>query len=91
VREALEFTGSLQRVLGDPPAAPSPLLRGRSMSWRFHALDVIFDDLRAASKPYGCSVNDAFLAALMAAFRLYHAEQGCPVEAIPTSIPVSIR
>jgi WS/DGAT/MGAT family acyltransferase len=91
VREALEFTASLQRVMGDPPATPSPLLRERSMSWRFHALDVLFDDLRAASKPHGCSLNDAFLAALTGAFRLYHAEHGCPVGAIPMSIPVSIR
>jgi hypothetical protein len=61
------------------------------MSWRFIALDVMFKDLRAASKAHGCSVNDAFLAALMGAFRLYHAEHGQPVEAIPMSIPVSIR
>jgi WS/DGAT/MGAT family acyltransferase len=91
VREAREFTGSLGRVMGDPPAAPSPLLRQRSMSWRFCALDVMFADLRAASKPHGCSINDAFLAALLGAMRLYHAEHDCPVEAIPMSIPVSIR
>jgi WS/DGAT/MGAT family acyltransferase len=91
VRDALEFAASLQRVMGDPPTAPSPLLRKRSMSWRFHALDVLFADLRAASKPHGCSLNDAFLAALMAAFRLYHSEHGSPIEAIPMSIPVSIR
>jgi WS/DGAT/MGAT family acyltransferase len=91
VKEALEFAGSLQRVVGDPPAAPSPLLRERSMSWRFHALDLKFADLRAASKPHGYSLNDAFLAALLGAFRRYHDEHGCPVEAIPMSIPVSIR
>jgi hypothetical protein len=78
-------------VIGDPPAARSPLLRARSMSWRFHALDLKFADLRAASKPHGCSVNDAFLAALLGAFRLYHAEHRCPVETIPMSIPVSVR
>jgi WS/DGAT/MGAT family acyltransferase len=91
VRDAVEFTASLQRVMGGPPATPSPLLRERSMSWRFHALDVMFADLRAVSKPHGCSVNDAFLAALMGAFRLYHVEHACPVEAIPMSIPISIR
>jgi WS/DGAT/MGAT family acyltransferase len=91
VRDARQFTASLQRVLGDPPAAPSPLLRNRSMSWRFHALDVLFEDLRAASKPHGCSVNDAFLAALLGAFRRYHAAHDCPVQEIPISIPVSIR
>jgi WS/DGAT/MGAT family acyltransferase len=91
VRDALEFAASLRRVMGDPPAEPSPLLRERSMSWRFHALDVMFADLRGASKAHGCSLNDAYLAALLGAFRLYHAAYGCPVEAIPMSIPVSIR
>jgi diacylglycerol O-acyltransferase / wax synthase len=91
LRDAVEFAASLQRVLGDPPAAPSPLLRRRSMSWRFHALDVMYMDMRAASKPHGCSLNDAFVAALLGAFRLYHEQQGCPVEAIPMAIPISVR
>src|SRR5581483_654393 len=39
-QEALEFARSLRRVMGDPPGAQSPLLRPRSMSWRFHALDL---------------------------------------------------
>jgi diacylglycerol O-acyltransferase len=91
LRDAAEFAASLQRVIGDPPAPPSPLLRERSMSWRFHALDVMLADLRGASKPNGCSLNDAFLAALMGAFRLYHVEHGCPVEAIPMAIPISVR
>jgi WS/DGAT/MGAT family acyltransferase len=91
VRDAAEFAASLQRVLGDPPAQPSPLLRDRSMSWRFHALDVRFDDIRGASKPHDCSLNDAFLAALLGAFRLYHEKHGCPIEAIPMAVPISVR
>ena len=91
LRDALEFAASVQRVQGDPPAPPSPLLRDRSMSWRFHALDVRFEDLRGASKPNGCSLNDAFIAALLGAFRLYHEEHRCPVEAIPMAIPISVR
>lgn len=91
LHNAAEFAASLQRVLGDPPAQPSPLLRERSMSWRFHALDVLFADLRGVSKPNGCSVNDAFLASLLGAFRLYHEERGCPIEAIPMAVPVSVR
>jgi hypothetical protein len=61
------------------------------MSWRFHALDVMFGDLSAAAKTHGCSLNDAFLAALLGAYRLYHDEHGCPVEAIPMAIPISVR
>jgi hypothetical protein len=51
----------------------------------------MFDDLRGASKPHGCSLNDAFLAAVLGAFRVYHVEHGCPVEAIPMAVPISVR
>jgi hypothetical protein len=38
---------------------------------------VSLDDLRAAAKTGGGSVNDAFLAALLAAFRLFGPLPGC--------------
>ena len=91
VRGALRFGGSLRRVLGDDGASGSPLLRGRSMSFRFSAFDVVFADLRAASKAAGGSLNDAFLAALLGAFRRYHDELGAPVERMPIAVPISVR
>lgn len=91
VRDAVGFASSLRRVLADPPASPSPLLSGRSLSWRFIALDVQFADLRAAAKAGGGTINDAFLAALLGAFRRYHAELDCPIDAMPVAIPISVR
>jgi hypothetical protein len=61
------------------------------MSWRYLALDVEFADLRAASKSAGATLNDAYLAALLAALRLYHEQLGTPVEAVPIAIPISVR
>ncbi len=91
MREAVRFGASLGRVLADPDAEGSPLLRGRSLSWRFLALDVAFADLRGAAKGAGGSLNDAFLAALLGAFRLYHHELGRPIEKMPIAIPISVR
>jgi diacylglycerol O-acyltransferase len=91
VRGAVRFGSSLRRVLGDDGATGSPLLRGRSMSWRFSVFDVAFADLRAASKTAGGTLNDAFLAALLGAFRRYHAELGAPIERMPIAVPVSVR
>ena len=59
-RQTAEFASSLGRVLAEPASKPSELLRGRSLTWRFLALDVAFSDLRAASKIAGASINDAF-------------------------------
>jgi hypothetical protein len=61
------------------------------MSWRFIALDVAFKDLRGASKQVGATLNDAFLASLLGAFRLYHEKFGQPIEKMPMAIPISIR
>ncbi|MDJ0869383.1 MAG: wax ester/triacylglycerol synthase family O-acyltransferase [Myxococcota bacterium] len=90
-RDTWRFGSSLARVLADPDAQGSPLLAGRSLSWRFMALDVGFPDLRAASKTVGASLNDAFLAALLGAFRLYHEKLGHSIEKMPIAIPISVR
>jgi len=90
-REAWSYARSLRRVLADPDAPRSPLLTGRSMSWRYLALDVLFADLRAASKTAGVTLNDAYLAALLAALRHYHEQLGVPIAAAPIAIPISVR
>ena len=85
------FAGSAGRVLGAPPASPSPLLRGRSLVTRTHVLEVPLADLRAAAKAVGGSVNDAYLAALCGGLGRYHETLGVPVDALPLTIPVSLR
>ncbi len=87
----LNYAGSLRRVLANPAGGPSPLLRNRSLSWRFAAMDVGFADLRAAGKAAGGSLNDAFIAALLGGFRRYHAELDCPIETMPVAMPISVR
>jgi diacylglycerol O-acyltransferase len=91
VSGALGYGSSLRRVLADPPAEGSPLLRGRGLSRRFLAFDVAFAELRAAAKSVGASLNDAFLAGLLGGFRHYHEELGVPIETMPIAIPVSVR
>ncbi len=87
----LGFVSSLGRVTAEPAAKSSPLLRRRSLSWHFLALDVAFADLRAAAKAADASVNDAFVAALLGAFRLYHEALGHPITEMPMAIPISVR
>jgi hypothetical protein len=89
--DALRFTRSLERVLTPPPCDPSPLLRGRSMAWRFGTLEVELDELKAAGKAGGGSVNDAYLAALLGGFRRYHEHFGVQLDELPIAIPISLR
>jgi len=90
--DTLRFGRSLRRVLTPPPAERSPLLRGGGgFGYRFILHDVPLSDLKAAGKAAGGSVNDAFLAGLLGAFRRYHEHKGIPVDLMPIGIPVSLR
>ncbi len=91
VTEALGFADSARRMLGPPPASPSPLLRRRSLVTRTFVLELPLTDLRAAAKAVGASVNDAYLAALCGGLGRYHEVLGVPVDAVPLAIPVSLR
>lgn len=85
------FGRSLARVLAPPPAKPSPLLSGRSLSWRFGTLEVPLDELKRAAKAADGSLNDAFIAALLGGFRRYHERQGADVVPLPIAMPISLR
>ncbi len=90
--EAVRFSASLRRMLPPPPAAPSPLFRGRTgRNWRFATLECRFKDLRAAAKQASGSVNDAYIAALLGGLRRYHERHGTSVESLPMAMPVSLR
>lgn len=87
---AIDYAVSGARVIG-PVAEPSPLLRRRSLSSRSEAIDIEFGDLHRAAKTAGGSINDAYLAGLCGALRLYHDEMGIPVDTLPMAVPVNLR
>ena len=91
VHDTIEFADSARRVLGPPPVPPSPLLRRRSLVSRTFVLEVPLADLRAAAKVVGGSVNDAYLAALSGGLGRYHQALGVPIDALPLTLPVSLR
>jgi diacylglycerol O-acyltransferase / wax synthase len=86
----VDYARSGARVMG-PVSEPSPLLRRRSLSSRSEAIDIKFGDLHKAAKAAGGSINDAYLAGLCGALRLYHEAKGMPVETVPMAVPVNLR
>ncbi len=91
VASTVGFADSARRMLGPLPAPPSPLLRGRSRVSRTIVLEVPLAELRAGAKAVGASVNDAYLAAVSGGLGRYHEALGVPVEALPLTLPVSLR
>jgi diacylglycerol O-acyltransferase / wax synthase len=88
--DVVEYAMSGARVVG-PVAEPSPVLRRRSRSSRTEAIDIEFGDLHKAAKAAGGSINDAYLAGLCGALRLYHEAKGVPIDALPMAVPVNLR
>jgi WS/DGAT/MGAT family acyltransferase len=91
LQTALHYGRSVYKVSGLAGPPGSAVLQRRSLSWRFFAADIDFAELKAAAKAAGASVNDAYLAGLIAAFRLYHERLGHPIDAMPVAIPISTR
>jgi len=90
VFDAVDYARSGRRVMGRA-AEPSPLLRRRSLSSRSEAIEMKLSDLRSAAHAAGGSINDAYLAGLCGALRLYHEALGVPVNSLPMAVPVSLR
>lgn len=90
VSGVVDYAMSGARVMG-PAAHPSPLLRRRSLSSRTEAIDIPFSDLHRAAKAAGGSINDAYLAGLCGALRLYHEAKGISIDTLPMAVPVNLR
>jgi diacylglycerol O-acyltransferase / wax synthase len=88
--DVVDYARSGARVMG-AVAEPSPVLRRRSLSSRSEAIDIEFGVLHKAAKAAGGSINDAYLAGLCGALRLYHAAKGVPIDSLPMAVPVNLR
>lgn len=91
VEDAIHYVESLRRVLGHTPAPGSPLLATRSASWHLETHEVPLADLKAAAQAADASLNDAYIAALLGAFRRYHEHFGVDIDAMPVAFPISLR
>ena len=90
-KSLVDYLGSVKRMITPPSVPRSPLLDGTGLGNRLLMLDIPFDDLRRGAKAAGGSVNDAFVAAMLGALRLYHERHGEVPVSIPIGMPVSLR
>jgi WS/DGAT/MGAT family acyltransferase len=89
--EGIALAASARRLLSPPDAAPSPLLCERSRRREYVALEVPLDAMHAAAAAAGCTVNDAYLTAVLGGFRRYYAQLGAAPSDVPLALPISIR
>jgi WS/DGAT/MGAT family acyltransferase len=77
--------------LSDADHAHSPLWTARSLQRRLETVRFPLDDVRAAAKRLGGTVNTAFLTAAAGAAGAYHRELGEPVDHLRASMAISTR
>jgi WS/DGAT/MGAT family acyltransferase len=90
-RTAFETTRSVARMLAPVTSPLSPVMRGRSLMWRYDAFDVDLARLRDAAHAAGGTINDAYVTAVTGGLRRYHERHGAPVEHLRITMPVSLR
>lgn len=83
--------GSVGRLLAPTPTPLSPIMTGRSMSFRFQTLTFPLADLKAAARAADGTLNDAFVVAVAGGLRRYHQRHGADVDALRMTMPINIR
>jgi WS/DGAT/MGAT family acyltransferase len=82
---------SLIRQLGVVDGHRSPLWSRRSLDRQLETFEVPLEDVKAAAKRLGGSVNDLFVAAAAGGAGRYHRTYGVEVDELRMSMPVSTR
>lgn len=86
-----ELALSLARTARAAALPGSPLLAPRSGETRVAAVQLGLDDMRAAGKNHGGTVNDVFVAGLLGGLARYHHRLGASFPALKLGIPISTR
>ena len=91
VRGIAATSTSVARIVSPVMHAASPVLTHRTAVRRLATFDVPLSGLKAAARPNGGHVNDAFVAGLTGGLRSYHLAHGVRVPTLRVTMPVSIR
>lgn len=89
--QTVENVRGVLAQMSDNEPARSPLWKERTLSRRLDVLSAPYEELRAASKKLGGTLNAAFVTAAAQAAGAYHRTLDAPVESLRTSIAVSTR
>lgn len=91
IRDAAAMAVSFARLVRPVGDTWSPVMTERGLGRRLATVDGPVADLREAAHVTGCTLNDAFLAAVVLGLRAYHAHHGADVQRLRVTMPVSLR
>ncbi|WP_063712966.1 wax ester/triacylglycerol synthase domain-containing protein [Nocardia jiangxiensis] len=91
IRDGAAMAASFAHLVWPVTDTWSPVMTRRGLGRRFATLDVPVAQLREAAHATGCTLNDAFLAAIMLGLRAYHARHGAAIDRLRVTMPISLR
>jgi hypothetical protein len=89
--EAFEMVRAVREQVRQASAPGSTLLKGRSAATFLGEVDLSLPAMRAAAKSAGGTVNDVFLAGLLAGLGAYHDKHGDASKSVRMGMPISTR
>lgn len=88
---AAELASSVGRALRPVNHPLSPLMTGRSLSYRFDTITIPLDAAKRAAKAVGGTLNDAFVGGVARGLRIYHLRHGVDCDELRMGIPINLR
>lgn len=88
---AARVVRSVVEYLAPATTPRSPIMRQRTLSRGLATFDISLDQLKAAAKSCGGSLNDAFVAGVVGGLARYHEFHGEPVDDLRMVMPISVR
>jgi diacylglycerol O-acyltransferase / wax synthase len=87
----MRAASSIVRFLMPATVPRSPLLTARTLARQLSMMEVPLDDLKAAAKSVGGSLNDAFVAAVIGGMQRYHEFHSVTVDDLRMVMPINLR
>ncbi|MFI2281277.1 wax ester/triacylglycerol synthase domain-containing protein [Nocardia beijingensis] len=91
VRDGVALASSLVRLARPITTTLSPVMTRRGLGRRVSVLDVPLEGLRDTARATGCTLNDAFLTAVVIGLRTYHIRHGATLDQLRVTMPISLR
>jgi WS/DGAT/MGAT family acyltransferase len=82
---------SIGRTIAPACAPMSPVMRERGLGRKLEMFDISLDQLKKAAKSADCTLNDAFVAAVIGGIRRYHDGHGAAPDALRMTLPINLR
>lgn len=90
-KDAVHMSQSIAKMLRPATSPFSAIMTKRSLTRRVATIELPMQDLKAAAKAHGGTLNDAFVAAVLGGLREYHEGRNVPCDQLRMTMPINLR